>query len=69
MMHFLNEQKMFFKRNVSNQMNMDSIGFLIHVHPRYTWREELQDKIISTLKDEMKDEKIEKCESAGDNGQ
>lgn len=69
MMNFLKEHRIYFKRNVSNQTRRYSIGFLSHVHPRYTWREELREEIIATLKDEMKDEEIEKCENAGKNGQ
>ena len=69
MMGFLKEHRIYFKRNVSNQTRRDSIGFLTHVHPRYTWREELQETIIKTLKEEMKEEEIEKCENAGENGQ
>jgi hypothetical protein len=67
MMAFLKEHKIFFKRNVSNQTRRDSIGFLTHVHPRYTWREELQDEIISKLKEAMKEENIEKLQNAGEN--
>ena len=69
MMGFLKEHRIYFKRNVSNQTRRDSIGFLTHVHPRYTWREELQETIIETLKEEMKEEEIEKFENAGENGQ
>ena len=46
MMAFLKEQKIYVKRNVSGQTRRDSIGFLTHVHPRYTWREELENEII-----------------------
>jgi hypothetical protein len=69
MMEFLFEQKTYFKKNVSNQKRRDSIGFLTHIHPRFVCREDLQDELIKKVKLEMRDEEVEKCENAGEDGQ
>ena len=69
MMEFLFEQKTYFKKNVSNQKRRDSIRFLNHIHPRFVCREDLQDELIKTVKLEMRDEEVEKCENAGEDGQ
>jgi hypothetical protein len=68
MMEFLREHKTYFKKNISNQTRRDSIGFLTHIHPRYVWREELQKELIKSVKQVMREEEIEKCENAGEDG-
>ena len=41
------------KMNISSQRRRDSVGFYTHIHLKATWREDLQDKIVSALRQNM----------------
>jgi hypothetical protein len=66
MMDFLTRKGVYMKMNSSSQLRRDSLGFFTHVHPKATWRLDLQKKITEALKTHMTWEEIEKAEKASD---
>ena len=64
MMEFLNKNGVYMKMNASSQLRRDALGFFTHLHPKATWRVDLQRKITEVLKKHMSKEEAEKATQA-----
>jgi hypothetical protein len=64
MMDFLTKKGVYMKMNSSSQLRRDALGFFTHVHPKATWRVDLQRKIVEALKTHMTKEEVEKAAQA-----
>ena len=58
MMEFLSRKGVFMMTNISSQLRRDSVGFFTHIHPKAAWREDLQDKIVNVLRQNMSAQEI-----------
>ena len=52
------------KMNSSSQLRRDALGFFTHLHPKATWRFDLQRKIVEILRTHMSKEELEKATQA-----
>lgn len=66
MMEFLGKKGVFMKMNLASQLKRDSVGFFTHIHAKTTWREDLQDRIVSALRMNMSIQDISTALKSGD---
>jgi hypothetical protein len=66
MMQFLLKRGVYMKMNVASARRRDAVGYFTHVHPRATWRVDLQEKIVKALKANMSAEEIDDAMKAAD---
>lgn len=59
-MEFLTKRGVYMKMNLSSQLWWDALGFLNHVHPKASWRADLQKNIVEALKTNMGPEERER---------
>ena len=64
MMDFLTKKGVYMKMNSSSQLRRDALGFFTHLHPKATWRVDLQRKIVEILRTHMSKEELEKATQA-----
>ena len=66
MMGVLMRKGVYMKMNSSSQLRRDALGFFSHVHPKATWKDDLQRKIVEALKNHMLKDEIDKATKASD---
>jgi hypothetical protein len=66
MMEFLQKRGVYMKMNIASALRRDAVGFFTHVHPRATWRQDFQEKIVRELRANMSADEISEAMKAAD---
>jgi hypothetical protein len=67
MMEFLFKRGVYMKMNIALARRRDAVGYFTHVHPRVTWRQDFQEKIVKEMRKYMTDEEVKEAIDAADN--